>query len=194
MPPELTDRMIIAYEYAYKLHSRQRRKGTAIPYIAHLMSVSALVIENGDNEDQAIAGLLHDAVEDQGGEKTLSEIRRRFGDQVADIVMGCSDSVGSPKPSWRIRKERYLAHLRIVNRDVLIVSLADKLHNARCILSDFRIHGPDIWNRFTGGHMGTMWYYTELAAIFSQLLPESPITTEFSRVVDLIAQLDREQS
>ena len=194
MPVQLTDRMISAYEYAFKLHKRQLRKSSEIPYIAHLMSVSALVLECGGDEDQAIAGLLHDAVEDQGGERTLNEIQVRFGERVAEIVAGCSDSFGFPKPSWRSRKENYLAHLSTANSDILIVSLADKLHNARSILSDYRKIGRDVWKRFNGGQSGTLWYYNQLVSIFSRLLPESPLTAELSQVIESINQLDREQS
>lgn len=194
MPIQLTDRMIRAYEYAFKLHAKQRRKGSETPYIAHLMSVSALILENGGDEDQAIAGLLHDAAEDQGGEQTLTEIRIKFGDRVAEIVAGCSDSFEFPKPARRTRKENYLAHLFTSDHDILIVSLADKLHNARSILSDFRTYGPVVWKRFNGGHTGTLWYYEQLAIIFNHFLPDSPMTTELLRVVDLITELDKEQA
>jgi len=141
--PSLSNRFEDALRYAYTLHARQTRKGSNIPYIAHLLGVTALVLEDGGSEDEAIAALLHDAVEDQGGMKTLMEIRRRYGDLVAEIVEGCTDAIASPKPPWRQRKERYIEHLRHASPAVRRVSLSDKLHNARSILEDLRKDGSD---------------------------------------------------
>ncbi len=155
-----------ALVYAHRLHARQKRKGTHIPYIGHLLAVTAIVIESGGAEDEAIAALLHDAVEDQGGAKTREEIRRRFGDKVASIVDGLTDTDQTPKPPWRKRKEDYLAHLSHASPSVLRVSLADKLHNAQSILRDYRIEGEHVWKRFTGGKEGTLWYYRALANAF----------------------------
>jgi (p)ppGpp synthase/HD superfamily hydrolase len=166
MPPALTARFAEAFAYAATLHAHQTRKGTAIPYLSHLMSVSALVIEDGGDEDEAIAGLLHDAAEDQGGEATLTEIRRLFGEKVARIVDGCTDSVVMPKPPWRERKERYVAHIRHAAADVRRVSSADKLHNARSILADYRVLRDDLWPRFTAGKSDTLWYYRSLVEGF----------------------------
>lgn len=166
MPRVITPRFADAFSYASVLHARQTRKGTDIPYLSHLMSVSALVLEDGGDEDEAIAGLLHDAVEDQGGEPTLVEIRRLFGDKVARIVDGCTDSVVVPKPPWRERKERYVAHIRRAAADVRRVSSADKLHNARSILADFRALGDDLWGRFTASKGDTLWYYRSLVESF----------------------------
>jgi (p)ppGpp synthase/HD superfamily hydrolase len=129
--PFLTRRFELALQFASGLHHSQCRKGTPIPYISHLMAVSALVLEAGGDEDLAIAALLHDAVEDQGGAPTLQIIRRMFGDRVANVVMECSDTDREPKPPWRERKERYLTHLLSASADALLVSMADKLHNAR---------------------------------------------------------------
>jgi (p)ppGpp synthase/HD superfamily hydrolase len=178
----LTDRFEDALGFAAHLHARQRRKGTSIPYVAHLMSVASLVLENGGDEDQAIAALLHDAVEDQGGLPTLQEIRKRFGDRVARIVEGCSDTNEHPKPPWRKRKEEYLQHLRQVDADVRLVSLADKLHNARSILRDLRQAGPQSFSRFNGGQAGTLWYYHSLADIFQEL-DDSIMVTELAETV-----------
>lgn len=152
--------------YAHHLHQNQRRKGTGIPYIAHILGVTALAIEYGATEDEAIGALLHDAAEDGGGEATLAEIRARFGDTVADIVLGCSDSlVEDPedKLPWRERKENYLAHLENASASVCLVSAADKLHNVRSIMRDYREHGEDIWERFQGRRDGTLWYYETVA-------------------------------
>ena len=157
-----TARFEAALVYAHQVHQNQRRKGTGIPYIAHVLGVAALAIEYGATEDEAIAALLHDAAEDGGGEATLAEIRARFGDAVADIVLGCSDSlVEDPedKLPWRERKENYLAHLENASSSVCLVSAADKLHNVRSIMRDYREHGEEIWERFQGRRDGTLWYY-----------------------------------
>jgi (p)ppGpp synthase/HD superfamily hydrolase len=182
----LTERFEDALGFAAHLHTHQKRKGTPVPYVAHLLSVTGLVLENGGDEDQAIAALLHDAVEDQGGLPTLQEINRRYGERVARIVEGCSDSYGQPKPPWRKRKEGYLQHLRQVDADVRLVSLADKLHNARSILRDLRRAGPQSFSRFNGGRAGTLWYYHSLANIFLEL-DDSPMVAE---LVETIAEID----
>ena len=131
-----------AVAFAVELHREQPRKGTGVPYVSHLFSVAALVLEHGGTEEQAIAALLHDAVEDQGGKPTAEVIRARFGDSVADIVEGCTDTDVSPKPPWRERKEAYVARVRREPVHVRLVSAADKLHNARTMVTDLRIHGP----------------------------------------------------
>ena len=173
---------------ASRLHATQKRKGTEIPYIAHLMSVAALVIEDGGDEDEAIAGLLHDAVEDQGGRETLEEICRRFGERVAGIVYGCTDAETLPKPPWLERKKRYVDHIRIAPPEVRRVSSADKLHNARAILADFRHEGNRLWERFDGGRDGTLWYYRALVQAF-QAAGASPIVEELDRVVTELERL-----
>jgi (p)ppGpp synthase/HD superfamily hydrolase len=167
----LTGRYDEAFQYAHELHGTQKRKGTSIPYISHLMIVSALVIENGGTEDQAIGALLHDSAEDQGGAPTLDEVRKRFGDVVAQIVSDCTDSWVEPKPDWRPRKEAYLAELPTKPPRSLLVSLADKTHNAEAILYDYRVLGDALWSRFNGGADGTRWYYNELAEIFAKVMP-----------------------
>jgi (p)ppGpp synthase/HD superfamily hydrolase len=178
----LSHRFIQAFEYAFELHALQMRKGTTVPYLTHLMSVAALVLENGGDEDQAIAGLLHDAVEDQGGLEILAAIQDRFGERVARIVGGCTDSTTTPKPPWRDRKEQYLAHLAHANEDIQLVSLADKLHNARTLLVDLQTVGPTVWERFNGGKEGTLWYYRALANFFVGRNPLA-ITGELNRIV-----------
>lgn len=167
----LSSRYDEALRYAHALHREQMRKGTTIPYISHLMTVSALVIEHGGTEDQAIGALLHDAAEDQGGEATLADIRNRFGDAVAQIVHDCTDAWEEPKPAWRPRKEAYLAILPKKSPQSLLVSLADKTHNAEAILFDYRALGDALWPRFTGGADGTRWYYGALAGVFAQAMP-----------------------
>lgn len=180
--PELTPRFDRALRLARELHANQTRKGTSIPYLAHLLAVTALVLEEGGDEDLAIAALLHDAVEDQGGVEVLQVIRREFGDRVADIVDGLTDTYESPKPPWRPRKERYIAHLLEADPDVVRVSLADKLHNARSIRADLRLQGDDLWDRFRGGKQGTLWYYHRLVEVFRQIT-DSPLSDELARVV-----------
>jgi len=170
-----------AINYAFELHCNQFRKDTDVPYIAHLLSVASIVLEDGGDEELAIAALLHDAVEDQGGLKTLEEIKIRYGERVAEIVIGCTDTLTTPKPAWRDRKETYLRHLKTASPDVVLVSLADKIHNARSILMDLQQHGSVTWKRFNGGRDGTLWYYKELVDIF--LLRASPVlANELSRL------------
>ncbi len=168
---DLTERFGAALVYAVAVHRQQRRKGTNIPYAAHLLGVAAIALEIGADEDQAIAALLHDAVEDQGGLARLEDIRAWFGDTVAGIVADCTDAVVEPKPAWRPRKEAYIASLDHKPAASLLVSLADKTHNARAIVDDLVVHGAGLWDRFTGGREGSLWYYDELARAFQRLLP-----------------------
>jgi (p)ppGpp synthase/HD superfamily hydrolase len=172
--------------FAADLHRQQRRKGTDTPYIAHLLAVAAIALEHGASEDEAIAALLHDAVEDQGGAARLKEIRARYGDIVAEIVAGCTDTDEQHKPSWRPRKERYLARLRHEPASVRLVSAADKLHNARSVLADYRALGEDLWPRFTGGREGTLWFYR--AVVEALRYARQPGE---SRLDSLVAELDR---
>lgn len=184
----LSTRFEEALLFATKLHAGQWRKGTTIPYIAHLLAVTAIVLENGGNEDEAIAALLHDAIEDQGGDFTRQEIRRRFGDTVVAIVDGCTDSDVFPKPPWRARKEAYIAHLRGASQSVRLVAAADKLHNARAVLADYRVVGESLWLRFHGGKEGTLWYYRSVADALRDS-GRTPLIDELRRVVTEIEQL-----
>ncbi len=179
----LTKRFDVAFEYAHTLHKDQKRKGTNIPYISHLMAVAAFVIEHGGTEDQAIAALLHDAAEDQGGAETLEDIRGKFGSNVADIVADCTDAWEEPKPPWEQRKRAYLSTLVEKPKRSLLVSLADKTHNAEAIALDYRSMGDALWDRFSGGKDGTRWYYRSLAEEFSNLMP-GPLFDRFARAVD----------
>ena len=167
----LTDRFDNALVFASQLHRAQVRKGSGSPYIGHLLAVCSLVIENQGDEDQTIAALLHDAVEDQGGKPTLKEIRNRYGDAVAKIVSDCTDAWTDPKPPWRPRKEAYLAALSTKPARSLLVSLADKVHNAETILQDFRLVGQEVWGRFKGGREGTLWNFLSLSTVFHEVLP-----------------------
>ena len=166
----LTQRFAQGLELAVRAHDGQLRKGTSIPYIAHPMAVASIALEYGADEDQAIAALLHDAVED-GGAEYEHEIRERFGARVADLVMGCTDGIPDAtgqKPPWKQRKEKYLAHLEMATSDVLLVSGADKLHNARAILADLHTVGVSVFDRFTASKEETLWYYPTLSEIFSR--------------------------
>ena len=174
----LTDRFDRALLYATHVHGGQVRKKTTIPYIAHLLAVAATVLEYGGSEDMAVAALLHDAVEDQGGEPRLADIRNRFGDRVADIVRSCSDSfvntaAGEQKENWRTRKLKYIEHLKSVDRETRLVALSDKVHNARSILRDLRKPeiGAAVWDRFDRSKEDTLWYYREVASALQKLLP-----------------------
>ncbi|WP_017940754.1 MULTISPECIES: HD domain-containing protein [unclassified Thioalkalivibrio] len=167
MSTVLTRRYESALVYATQLHATQKRKGTEVPYISHLLAVSGLVLEGGGDEDEAIAGLLHDGPEDQGGEATLNQIRQLFGSRVGDIVAACSDTFETEKPAWRKRKEDYLKHLEDADDSVLLVSCADKLHNARSILDDFHQVGDRLWDRFNASRDETLWYYGALSRVFA---------------------------
>ncbi|MEM8853554.1 MAG: HD domain-containing protein [Pseudomonadota bacterium] len=183
----LTDRFCDAFAFAERAHRAQRRKGSGVPYVAHLMSVCALVLEYGGDEDLAIAALLHDAVEDQGGMEMSQTIRDRFGDRVADIVNACSDAHTAPKPPWRARKEAYIAAIPHKSDDAVLVSMADKLHNAGTIVADHRTIGDEIWERFTGRREGTLWYYRALAEAFHARAP-GPLS---DRLCEMVTTLER---
>jgi (p)ppGpp synthase/HD superfamily hydrolase len=170
----LTERYDDAMTYAAKLHRLQTRKGTTIPYLSHLLAVSSLVLEAGGDEELAIAGLLHDSLEDQPDKTSYEELVTRFGSRVADIVRECSDAepaAGEQKPPWKARKEGYIAHLESAPTDVLMVSRADKLPNARSIAQDARSLGDGLWPRFNASKDDQFWYYDELTRVFSERFP-----------------------
>jgi (p)ppGpp synthase/HD superfamily hydrolase len=171
-----------AFLFAAEKHAGQTRKRTDVPYISHLMAVAALVLEAGGGEDEAIAALLHDVVEDCGGVPVLEEVRHRFGDRVANIVQGCTDAYTIPKPEWKKRKLDYLDALRRANDDVRLVSAADKLHNVRTILADYRREGDRVWDRFSGRRDGTLWYYRAVLDVLQKGTPNRLID-ELQRVV-----------
>ncbi len=178
--------------YASAIHRTQRRKGGDIPYVAHLLGTAAIALEMGADEEEAIAALLHDAVEDQGGATRLADIEQRYGKKVAGIVADCSDSCpedDSTELSWRARKEAYVASLASKPRPSLLVSLADKTHNARTIVDDLAMSGPVIWDRFTAGRAGTVWYYVALATAFELYMP-GPYTKRLTRLANVMAAPD----
>jgi (p)ppGpp synthase/HD superfamily hydrolase len=188
-----------ALAYAARLHAEQTRKGSDTPYISHLLAVTAIALDHGATENEAIAALLHDAVEDQGGQETLEEICRQFGNQVAEIVAACSDTDELPKPPWRERKEAFVERLRTEPYSVRLVVAADKLHNVNDVLRNYRILGDDLWRHFKGGRDGTLWYYqavigalTEAAAPEEQQL--NAIIEEINDTLSLLEQAMAERS
>ena len=184
----LTERFERALVYATDLHREQRRKGSGVPYVAHLLAVCALTLEYGGDEDEAIAALLHDAIEDQGGAVARAEILRQFGERVTEIVEGCTDTDESPKPPWRARKEEYIRHVREAPASVRLVSACDKLHNARSLAMDYRVYGEALWDRFTGARDGTLWYYRAMVNAL-RAAGTSPVVDELDRVVTELERL-----
>lgn len=180
----LSPRFDVALSFASRLHSRQVRKGTSIPYISHLLAVTSLALEFGADEDEAIAALLHDAIEDQGGGSTEETITRLFGENVARIVRGCTDADVTPKPPWEERKRAYIAHLEHASPSVRLISCCDKLHNARAILRDYEQLGESLWERFTGGKGGVLWYYGELAEAFLRLSEDAQRSKAVAQELD----------
>src|ERR1700681_3350001 len=176
-----------AFRYAAEKHAGQTRKKTAVPYLSHLMAVASLVLEAGGDEEMAIAALLHDVVEDCGGMPRLREVRTQFGPRVAKIVEGCTDSFGDPKPEWMERKKNYLCEVKDADAETRLVSAADKLHNVRTILADYRRDGESIWTRFSGKKDGTLWYYRALSDEYRRRHP-----TRITRELEVaVAALER---
>ncbi|MFH1923745.1 MAG: HD domain-containing protein [Planctomycetota bacterium] len=182
---KLSDRFSQALVYAAELHADQRRKVSGVPYVSHLLRVAGIALGHGAEEDEAIAALLHDAVEDQGGERTREEIRRLFGNRVVEIVDGCTDTDQDPKPPWRERKNAYLARLKDASASVRLVCASDKLDNARSILSSYRLLGESLWEKFSGGREGALWYYRSVVDTLKQA-GATPLVDELDRVVSEI--------
>lgn len=185
---KLTSRFEDALVFAVRKHANQTRKQSEVPYIAHLLGVASLVLEDGGDEDETIAALLHDAVEDQGGLITLEEIQTKFGEKVAKIVEFCTDSFGQPKPEWRSRKESFLASIESGNISGWRVALADKVYNARATLREAMKEGDQVWKKFHGGKEGTLWYYQELLRRFSMVY-DGDLLEEFREIVERLMQL-----
>lgn len=191
MTAPLSTKFDDALLFASNLHRDQIRKGSGVPYVAHLLSVAGIALEYGADEEEAIAALLHDTIEDQANgdpEGLKSLLRETFGAKVLAIVEACTDAEVIPKPPWQQRKEQYIAHLAEASSSVLLVSASDKLHNARAILSDLRTVGADVWSRFNGGRDGTLWYYRALVTAF-EARGRSSLTDELNRVVSEIESL-----
>ena len=190
----LTEKIAQALALAVEAHNGQKRKGTNIPYLAHPMGVASIALDHGADEEQAMAALLHDAVED-GGPHYAKRIRDQFGDRVADIVEGCTDGVpdsSGKKEAWKPRKERYISHLQNATEDVLLVSGSDKLHNARAIVEDLLRIGPAVFDRFTATQEQTIWYYETLSGVFSNR--GTPVAKALSDTVQRMKQLAANRS
>ncbi|MGB7441428.1 MAG: HD domain-containing protein [Coleofasciculaceae cyanobacterium] len=185
--PQLSTRFEDALVYATRLHANQVRKSRGVPYISHLLSVAALVLEDGGDEDEAIAALLHDAIEDQGGAKTREEIHQRFGEKVVSIINGCTESETLPKPPWKERKLNYLEKIRLAFPEVRRVSLADKLHNARSLIADLELEGEKVWQRFNGTKEEILWFYQSLLEIYQQQ-DSSFLTRELARLISRLRE------
>jgi GTP pyrophosphokinase len=184
---DLGERFEEALAWTSSLHRRQARKGPAVPYVAHLLAVCSLVLEAGGDEDEAIAALLHDAVEDQGGAPRLEEIRSRYGDRVAQIVDGCTDAYEIPKPAWQTRKEDFIRSLNEASDSVLLVVAADKLHNAQSTIENLKVEGPAVWERFRGKERA-LWYYRQIADALARR-GESSLTRRLRSAVDTLESL-----
>ena len=173
-PRHFTPAFEEALVYAACLHAGQTRKGSDTPYIAHLLSVAALVLEFGGSQEQVIAGLLHDAIEDQAHgfpDRLRREIQSRFGDEVLRIVEACTDTDEDPKPAWKLRKERYIERLRQEDSSAALVAIADKLHNARTMLADYRVLGDELWSRFNAPRDQQVWYLRSVAESVGDRVP-----------------------
>jgi len=181
----LSDRFSSALVYATELHADQRRKISGAPYVSHLLRVAGIALAHGADEDEAIAALLHDAIEDQGGRRIRGQIRRRFGARVVEIVDGCSDTDQDPKPPWRQRKQAYLARLKDASASVRLVCACDKLDNARSILTSYLRLGESLWDRFSGGRDGVLWYYRSVVGALKQA-GTNQLVDELDRVVSEI--------
>ncbi len=189
-PLHFTERLTRAFDYARHLHI-ERRKGTGVPAMAHLMGVASLVMGEAGvvhfpvTEDMVIAALLHDAVEDHGGALRLEDIRQNFGSEVARMVDGLSDSLAedeNAKDPWEQRKQTYIDRLRGEPEDIRLISVADKLYNARSIVEDYRVIGPEVWRRFKRGRDLQIWYFETILEVFKST-GKSRIIDEFERVV-----------
>ncbi len=185
---QLSPKFEEALVYATRVHGGQLRKKTKIPYIGHLLGVAAIAMEYGANEMEAIGALLHDAVEDCGGPQRQREIEEKFGREVGAIVAGCTDSDETPKPPWRERKEKYIAHLKTASASTRLVSASDKLHNALAIVHNLREDGEEVWERFKSGKAGALWYYRSLVSAFREH-GESALLDELDRVVTEMERL-----
>ena len=186
---KISEKFEEALVYAMQAHGNQMRKKTGIPFVAHILGVTAIALEYGASETEAISALLHDTVEDCGGADRLRDIREKFGDDVAGIVDGCTDTYETPKPPWLERKRAYIEHLKDSDSPTRLVSASDKLHNTRAILAELRRHGTDVFDRFGGKKDGTLWYYRTLVTAFREHGNHTDLIGELDRVVTEIEKL-----
>ena len=200
--PQLSDRMTAAFEMARQVHNGQSLKGSQLPYLLHLLDACSIALRHGADEDLAIAALLHDVVEDGGGEAKADEIGAAFGERVKQIVMDCSDSLvedSEDKKPWWDRKIQYLDHLHVASEDAAMVSAADKLSNARSIVADVTEHGDEFWTRFKTGRVGSLWYYRRIAEVLPSRLPKDDLAERLGRslqgaVADMVELVGADQA
>jgi (p)ppGpp synthase/HD superfamily hydrolase len=185
---QLSQKFQDALIYAIRAHGDQMRKKTGIPFVAHILGVTGIAMEYGATETEAIGALLHDTVEDCGGAERLRDIREKFGNDVAHIVDGCTDTYETPKPPWPERKRAYIEHLQHSDSSTRLVSASDKLHNTRAILAELRRHGLEVFERFSGKKEGTLWYYRTLVTAFRRHRDHADLIDELDRVVSAIEQ------
>jgi len=171
--------------FASKTHASQMRKSSEVPYIAHVLGVTALVLEDGGSEIEAIAALLHDAAEDQGGKEMLETIRLKFGEKVAQIVLECSDTLETPKPAWKNRKQNHLDSLQDALPETIRIILADKLYNSRTLLRSLREHGSSIWKNFNGDRDGTIWYYKQMLALLRERIRSTQLIELEKNIIEI---------
>src|SRR5438067_11960231 len=186
---KLSEKFEEALIYATRVHVNQMRKKTRIPFVAHILGVTAIALEYGGNETEAIGALLHDTVEDCGGAERLRDIREKFCEDVARIVYGCTDTYETPKPPWLERERAYIEHLKDSDSSIRLVSASDKLHSTRAILAELRRHGPEVFERFAGKKEGTLWYYRALVTAFREHGDHTDLIDELDRVVTEIEKL-----
>ena len=188
-PPRIGD----ALAFAAEVHASDLRKGTTVPYLAHLLGVCALVLVDGGDEDEAIAALLHDSIEDHADVVTRELLEARYGARVAQLVQDCTDTpadyAGGKKPPWRQRKEAYITHVRETPPERLRVSVADKVDNLRAILANHRVLGAALWTRFNAGQADQQWYYSALTEAYRAAGVRSVLLTEFERLVGELGEL-----
>jgi len=185
---QMTERFFEAVKLATELHANQPRKGRDVPYLSHLLRVAGMVLGYGADEDTVIAALLHDAIEDQGGLKTSTLIRERFGARVQKFVLDCSDSfesLGKPKRPWRERKESYIAHIETMDPESRLIVACDKLDNLRCTLADYRNQGENFWELFAGDRDGTLWYYREVLKAIRKA-GDCPVLREIEETLEML--------
>ena len=185
----MSERFAEAVAMANELHSGQFRKGTKIPYISHPLIVAGTVLQNGGDEDEAIAAVLHDTVEDCGGKPVMEKIRQRFGEKIAGLVSGCTETDVQPKPPWRERKERYIQNIKSASPSVRLISCADKLHNAASILSEYKKVGAKVWDRFKGDKSETLWFYSAMVSALRAAGEDRPILDELEATVKALRSL-----
>jgi len=186
---EYSQRVVEAFSLMYELHRKQARKGSRVPYITHLIGAASIVGAYGGDENQFIAALLHDAVEDQGGIETLDRIRTRFGDDVADLVNACSDAYGEPKPRWKDRKKRFLESLKNADARVKLIVAADKLYNVREVTSQLRARGPRVWRIFKAGRDSSLWLQAATVKALGHNGWRHPVYDELAEAVEKLHHL-----